>query len=648
MKHTINLISLLICGNIVLINCMPNPQNGDVSLDDVLAAAGNETARYGTDSGPVDQNALCSVFGGPNCQNNNGDTNENLDNNPEYDNADYYSDDPDIGSPGVKTDDKYDNCSYYIEEGFGYECVPYYNCKNGEIITDGDSLFDIRGNFGDEDLDGQTRSGANNFIKLDPLASKCPSYLEVCCRHPDYDEYDITVRPSTQRPITKAPPKVTTAAPVTPDPNNCFGASCPYRQRCGRHNQGGIGVRIQNLDKFAGSTQFGEWPHMCAILQLSQVGGREVNLYVGGASLIAPGILLTAAHVVNDIVDHSKVKVRCGEWDTQQQIEPQKHVDRFAKHISIHPGFDSKNLQNDFALIHLAEEFPLTQHINTMCLPDPFYADDEEFDDDENSYDTSDCFATGWGKDKFGSDGEYQVILKQVQLDIENHDQCENEFQKSRLGKNFQLDDSFLCAGGRQGQDTCKGDGGGPLVCPSKSNPGQYEQVGIVAWGLGCGEETPGVYADVTKALRFIDWATKCIDGTDKDYYGFGYGGRWAKHEYCEYTEKLNDYKKDVEEEKRKIPNAGSAAERKAIRKNIRGYNKEIKKMSKLLPLYENAILNCSRGKQDFDCTIYDYGYDEDDSEDYDLSGHARDVGAAKEGSGEAGSKVGPRIKIPE
>ena len=299
MKQTIKLIGLLICGNIVLINCMPNPQNGDVSLDDVLAAAGNETARYGSNSGPVDQNALCSVFGGPNCQNNNGNTNENLDSNSEYDNADYTDyNDPDIGSPGVKTDDKYDNCSYYQEEGFGYECVPYYNCKNGEIITDGDSLFDIRGNFGDEDLDGQTRSGASNFIKLDPLASKCPSYLEVCCRHPDYDEYDITVRPSTQRPITKAPPKVTTAAPVTPDPNNCFGASCPYRQRCGRHNQGGIGVRIQNLDKFAGSTQFGEWPHMCAILQLSQVGGREVNLYVGGGSLIAPGVLLTAAHVV--------------------------------------------------------------------------------------------------------------------------------------------------------------------------------------------------------------------------------------------------------------------------------------------------------------------------------------------------------------
>merc|ERR1712117_814817 len=117
---------------------------------------------------------------------------------------------------------------------------------------------------------------------------------------------------------------------------------------------------------------------------------------------------------------------------------------------------------------------------------------------------------------------------------------------------------------------------------------------------------------------------------------------------YCEYKEKIDDYEKDVEEEKRKISNAGSSAERKAIRKNIRGYNKDIKKMKKLLPLYENAILNCSRGKQDFDCNVYDYGYDEDDSEDYDLSGHARDRDAAKEGSGEAGSKVGPRIKVPE
>merc|ERR1711923_89532 len=73
-------------------------------------------------------------------------------------------------------------------------------------------------------------------------------------------------------------------------------------------------------------------------------------------------------------------------------------------------------------------------------------------------------------------------------------------------------------------------------------------------------------------------------------------------------------------------------------------------KMKKLLPLYENAILNCSRGKQDFDCNVYDYGFDdEDENEDFDLSSHARDKDAAhNEGSGEVIPKAGPRIKIPE
>jgi hypothetical protein len=334
-----------------------------------------------------------------------------------------------------------------------------------------------------------------------------------------------------------------------------------------------------------------------------------------------------------------------GEWDTQQQIEPQKHVDINASHISIHPAFDGKNLQNDFALIHLKEEFALTQHINTMCLPDPLY--------DEVSYEKEDCFATGWGKDKFGSDGEYQVILKQVQMDVVEHDTCEDKFQKSRLGRNFRLDDSFLCAGGQQGKDTCKGDGGGPLVCPSKSNPGQYEQAGIVAWGLGCGENTPGVYADVTLALRFIDWATKCVDGTGVDYYGFGFADRWAKKQYCEYKEAIENNKQGIVDEKRKITRADSSAERKAIRKTLNGYKKDIRKMEKLLPLYENAILNCSNGQRDFDCNVYDYNDDDDNEREIDLSELARteEENGDNDSSGEQEEiipKVAPRINIPE
>jgi hypothetical protein len=95
-----------------------------------------------------------------------------------------------------------------------------------------------------------------------------------------------------------------------------------------------------------------------------------------------------------------------------------------------------------------------------------------------------------------------------------DHDTCEDKLRQTRLGKKFKLDSSFVCAGGVDGKDTCKGDGGSPLVCPSQSDPNTYIQAGIVAWGIGCGEDgTPGVYADVSQASCWIDQAVSCYYG---------------------------------------------------------------------------------------------------------------------------------------
>merc|ERR1711974_492652 len=122
--------------------------------------------------------------------------------------------------------------------------------------------------------------------------------------------------------------------------------------------------------------------------------------------------------------------------------------------------------------------------------------------------------ATGWGKDQFGAAGNYQVVLKEIDLPVVGHDQCEASLRTTRLGKRFKLDDSFICAGGVDGKDTCKGDGGSPLVCQSKFDPTSYVQAGIVAWGIGCGEDnTPGVYASYSE--------TKTVDSaplTDASY----------------------------------------------------------------------------------------------------------------------------------
>lgn len=57
----------------------------------------------------------------------------------------------------------------------------------------------------------------------------------------------------------------------------------------------------------------------------------------------------------------------------------------------------------------------------------------------------------------FGQAGKYSVIMKKVPLPIVEFNRCQNELQKTRLGDKFRLDSSFICAGGVEGVDTCKG-----------------------------------------------------------------------------------------------------------------------------------------------------------------------------------------------
>lgn len=63
------------------------------------------------------------------------------------------------------------------------------------------------------------------------------------------------------------------------------------------------------------------------------------------------------------------------------------------------------------------------------------------------------------------------------------------------------MHDSFECAGGVKGRDSCKGSGGSPLVC---EKGGAYVLAGIMSWGVSCGEGVPAVFANVVYQAGWI------------------------------------------------------------------------------------------------------------------------------------------------
>lgn len=281
------------------------------------------------------------------------------------------------------------------------------------------------------------------------------------------------------------------------------------REGCGWANPNGID--LQNPSTNNEYAKFGEIPWMVAILKIESLkddpSNNKVMVYVGGGSLIHPSVVLTVAHYV---INGETLKVRAGEWDTQTTKEIYPYQERYVDSIETHKDFIEKTSYYDVAVLFLDRPMELAPNVAVACLPPARMSQREN----------TRCIATGWGKDKF-IEGRYQVLLKKIEVPVVARDHCQAALRRTRLGENFQLHSSFMCAGGELGKDTCRGDGGAPLSCPIDYQKDRYVQSGIVAWGIGCGEDgTPGVYVDVS-VLR--DWIDDKVAGKGYDPRSYSY-----------------------------------------------------------------------------------------------------------------------------
>ncbi|KAL5278549.1 hypothetical protein ACFFRR_003281 [Megaselia abdita] len=198
-----------------------------------------------------------------------------------------------------------------------------------------------------------------------------------------------------------------------------------------------------------------------------------------GGSLIAPDIILTAAHCVEDNPLPSKISLYMGSSDRTEGGQR-----RTAINIIYHEKYDKDELFNDVALIRVERPFDLSDKIQTIPLASSDPAPG------------STALASGWGDLFHNYYKPAPIHLQGVYLSIISLEDCRDAYGY------YALQDENICTY-TEDKDTCQGDSGGPLAVNGTL-------VGVVSWGAGCAQRgAPGVYASVAD---FSDWIAKTIE----------------------------------------------------------------------------------------------------------------------------------------
>ncbi|PRY59711.1 serine protease [Glycomyces artemisiae] len=217
----------------------------------------------------------------------------------------------------------------------------------------------------------------------------------------------------------------------------------------------------------------GQYPWLVSIGD--ELPGEPAAEHFCGGSVIAPNVVLTAAHCVEEknAVD---ITVLAGSVDLESPGLNEADVAEI--HLA-HDWNDPVEFANDWALLLLEEELDVE--------PIDLAADPEVYDVLETA---------GWGN--LGDD-TYPTAAQWVEVPFVTDADCQAAYPGEVDAQ------TMLCAGDLEhgGVDSCDGDSGGPLMA---DRDGELVLAGIVSWGYECAVAgQPGVYAEVADFNGAID-----------------------------------------------------------------------------------------------------------------------------------------------